>query len=144
MSHQQFLAESFDYDLWANLRWLKFLPHATPEEGEVFAHILMAQKMWAERVNGNSPTVFPVVDPTVENLRFLHQNWIDLIASHDAEEIIHYKRTTGEAKSLTFHQIARQVANHGTYHRGQMRGLCQIRNCTDFPETDFLHYYWSL
>ncbi|MFM9874551.1 MAG: DinB family protein [Fimbriimonadaceae bacterium] len=137
------LTEAFEYDLWANLRWLEFQPKATPEEQNVFAHILMAQKLWSDRAMGNSPTDFPIVEAIQENLRSLTQSWIDLISTHDPEEVIHYKRTTGEPKSLQLGEIALHVTNHGTYHRGQIRGLCQARNCIDFPETDMVLYFWA-
>ncbi len=144
MSPQKHLIESFNYDLWANLRWLEFLPQATLEEVAVFVHILNAQKIWADRVGGNSPTEFPNIEPIAENIRFLNQVWLNLLEEYGIDEVIDYKRTTGEPQSLEFSQIIRQVTNHGTYHRGHLRGLCQARNCTDFPETDILHYYWSL
>jgi uncharacterized damage-inducible protein DinB len=140
---KELLIENFEYDLWANLRWLEFLPHATPDEQQIFAHIQGAQKIWADRVAGISATELPSAEPTLETLTTLNQTWIELIKSNDPEEVIHYKRTTGEPQSLQFSQIARQVANHGTYHRGQMRGLCQARNCTDFPETDILLFFWA-
>lgn len=137
------LTEAFNYDLWANLRWLEFLPQSTTEEKQVFDHIFMAQKLWSDRVKGNSPTIFPIIEPTPENLNLLHQTWINLIQTKNPDETIRYKRTNGDPQTLEFSQIARHVANHGTYHRGQIRGLCQARECTDFPETDIIHFFWA-
>lgn len=138
MTSQQLLIEAFDYDLWANRKWLEFLPQFTQAEREVFDHILMAQELWADRISGNSPTEFPVVEPNAENLDRLHSTWIAILQTRNLEETVDYHRTNGDSMHSVLHLIVRHVANHGTYHRGHLRGLCQARNCTDFPETDFI------
>ena len=140
MTGKQCLIEAFDYDLWANHRWLKFLNQGTKEEQQVFGHMLMAQELWAMRLAGNSPTSFPVVEQTETNLVRLHGIWVGLIQSRELEETVNYQRTNGDIMSSTVYKIARHVTNHGTYHRGHIRGLCQARNCNNFPETDFILY----
>lgn len=134
---RQVLATNFDYDLWANLKWLEFLQaEGTDGEKEVFGHILMAGSLWASRVNGDSPSAIPIIPLTTEALQTNHSLWIGLIETHAWDHIIPYRRLNGEAQSLPFGEIALHVANHGTYHRGHLRGLCQARGCGSFPETD--------
>lgn len=131
------LAANFDYDLWANLRWLEFLRvEGTESEKEIFSHILMAGSLWASRVNGESPGAMPTIPLTPDALHSIHSLWIGLVETQTWDTIIPYRRLNGEALSLPFGEIALHVTNHGTYHRGQLRGLCQARGCGSFPETD--------
>ncbi|MFX6823282.1 DinB family protein [Acinetobacter baumannii] len=52
-----------------------------------------------------------------------------------------FKRFNGEEVTSTVESIVLHVANHGTYHRGELRGLCRAAGWEDFPETDF--FLWD-
>jgi uncharacterized damage-inducible protein DinB len=41
----------------------------------------------------------------------------------------------------TIGEIAHHVINHGTYHRGHLRGLCDAAEFTEFPDTDLIKFY---
>jgi uncharacterized damage-inducible protein DinB len=133
------LARDFDYDLWANRRWLACLvSKQLPEpDTEVFAHILSAQQIWLTRVQGESPSKMPKVEPTESESARLHSGWKDVILNTTGDREISYRRTTGEELTTWLSDIAHHVVNHGTYHRGELRGLCRSRSDDDFPESDF-------
>lgn len=38
-------------------------------------------------------------------------------------------------------EVAHHVFNHGTYHRGHLRGLADAAGFEDFPETDLIRFY---
>jgi uncharacterized damage-inducible protein DinB len=133
------LQDLFRYDLWANQLWLEFLlAHGTDEEQDVFTHILKGQMVWSSRLKGVSLLEFPTINLTAKSLHDLNQAWLGHINNFAADSIIEYRRFNGDPMAMTFDHIATHVANHGTYHRGHLRGLCQARGCTEFPETDFI------
>jgi uncharacterized damage-inducible protein DinB len=70
----------------------------------------------------------------------LNQVWMDLVARVPAAQIVSYRRTNGEPLQTPFGTIARHVINHGTYHRGELRGLLRAAGDTEFPETDLVAY----
>lgn len=137
------LDEMFDYDLWANLKWLRFLKSvdATAEEWAQLNHILGAQQIWFARIVGLSPTGFSGDEATSERFEKVHRDWKAAVNGRDLDQEISYHRFNGDAHTQTLKQIANHVLNHGTYHRGSLRGLLSARGNTDFPETDLLGFY---
>ena len=133
------LARDFDYDLWANQRWLAcLLGKGLPQpDMDIFAHMLSASQIWLSRVQGESPTTLPRVEPTEAELLRLNAGWNDVLLGAKEDRQITYRRTTGEEFTVWLSDIAHHAANHGTYHRGELRGLCRARNDEDFPETDY-------
>jgi len=139
------LPEHFDYDLWANLRWLgtlESLKRPDPDTG-IFQHMMAAQEIWLRRCRGHSPAAMPTPSLDEATLKTLNRDWKELLAALPHDPIIEYRRTTGETNALHLHQIARHVVNHGTYHRGELRGLRRAAGDTDFPETDLAGFYFE-
>ncbi len=130
------LREGFDYDLWANRQWLSFL--VEDSDRTIMAHILSAQRVWLERLDGVSLTAMPVVELSENTLSEFHRRWVDAMTGED--RLIEFHRTTGEPGSLSLSLIARHVINHGTYHRGEIRGLHLARGSDAFPETDIARW----
>jgi len=139
------LVDGFRFDFWANRLWLESLSKkAFPEpDAAVMAHLLSAQKIWVTRVNGESLDYFPKVELKDEAMAALNSEWLEALANRKDDPIIHYRRTTGEALTSPLSQIALHVINHGTYHRGELRGLLRAREDVDFPETDRLRYWFE-
>ncbi len=134
------LIEGFEYDLWANLHWIEALPNLPFSEKatQILNHIAMAQRIWVERSYGSGEV--PAFGSDLrENFRIVHDAWKDLIQICDPNAYVAYER-----EGVIHHQmivdIARHVINHGTYHRGHLRGLCDAAGITDFPETDYIRY----
>lgn len=134
------LIEGFEYDLWANLLWLETVPKLPFAEHalEVLHHVARAQQIWAERSYGSGE--LPVLtDDIKQNLHSTFAAWKELLSICDPNAYVAYER-----EGVIHHQmivdIARHVINHGTYHRGHLRGLCDAAGITDFPETDYIRY----
>ncbi|MBS1707577.1 MAG: hypothetical protein JSS65_02520 [Armatimonadetes bacterium] len=136
------LTALFDYDLWANRLWAAYLAERDwPEtESQIFRHILAASTIWLQRIEGDSPASMP--EPSLDDLtqRDLHDRWVRVLQGRDLDEVIAYRRTSGEALQSRLGDIARHVVNHGTYHRGELRGLCKAAGRSDFPETDLIRF----
>lgn len=101
-------------------------------------HVLGAQKIWLLRVNGESPTTLDL--PTLAEIEDWNDRWVAALANADLTRRIDYRRTTGEALSSTVGEIALHVINHGTYHRGEIRGRMGARGFQGFPETDRIRF----
>ncbi len=136
------LAALFDYDLWANRLWAEYLVVlGRPEpESSIFRHIFAAQEAWLARIDGQSPSEMPTPEADEATMRRLHGGWVEVLASRDHAEVIPFRRTTGEEYEATIGDIARHVINHGTYHRGELRGMARAAGVTDFPETDLIKF----
>ncbi len=133
--------DGFCYDLWANSAWLDYLAsRAFPEpEAAVFQHLLAAQEIWLLRFGGSSPTEMPTPDVSQATLQRIHDGWVAALQGED--QVVEYRRTTGEPGRRLLSEIAGHVVNHGTYHRGEMRGICRGRGEEGFPETDLIAFY---
>jgi uncharacterized damage-inducible protein DinB len=136
------LRRGIEYNHWANQVWLDCLTrtNAPDEDLKIFQHILASTKVWALRCHGISVTEMPKPELTKQTLDELTKMWLDILDGRDLEEAIAYKRTTGEPNEMTISWIAQHVINHGTYHRGELRGLRRARGDNDFPDTDIAGY----
>ncbi len=141
----QDLVDGFAFDLWANLRWEAYLRNGNAREPSrsIFRHLFVAQEVWNQRVLGNALTDWPQVEPTVERIQTLNQAWVEHLTHRQDDPIIHYHRFDGAPGHLHLSQIARHIVDHGTYHRGELRGLCRERGVEDFPETGLALYYMT-
>ncbi|WP_457825724.1 DinB family protein, partial [Staphylococcus aureus] len=63
----------------------------------------------------------------------LHQEWLEALAKERADRVIAYRRIINGAEAESrLSDILHHLANHGTYHRGELRGLCRVAERTDF------------
>lgn len=133
------LQEGFDYDLWANQRWLGAIPELPfgPRAKEILTHSLRAQNIWLERCISEEE-VKPLSDNLSEEAVRLCEAWKELIRICDPGAFVSYTNSRGESFFNTIEHIARHVINHGTYHRGQLRGLAEAAGTDGFPETDMI------
>lgn len=136
------LKRQFDYDLWANQLWLEFLLKTETSESyrRIMGHILGAQLVWVSRIDGEFLTSIPSPSLEASTLEGLHERWITALSSRSADEVIEYKRLSGESVKSTVEEIGLHVVNHGTYHRGELRGLCRADGHEGFPETDRIRF----
>ncbi len=137
-----YLRRGMEYNLWANQQWLECLLRTNADETDrkIFQHILASTKVWALRCYGISVNEMPRPELTQETLDELTKMWLDIIDGRDLEEVIDYKRTTGEPNSMSISWMVQHVINHATYHRGELRGLRRARGDDDFPDTDIAGY----
>ena len=137
-------AEQFLRDLGSSHRSLR----------DTLAHSLAADWIWLERWKGTSPPALlsPAEFPTIESLR---ERWRAVASDQEAfvsslteealRQRISYVNTQGRSFAYPLWQQMLHVANHGTYHRGQVTTL--LRQLGAEPAaTDLLVFYdqgWS-
>ncbi len=127
----------YRYSEWANERLLRVVDHLTPEQTarvrDTVAHIVMAEYLWLQRWKGESPTELPEWHATADIPRLR-----DELAKVERERQARLDRLTPEDFEKTFRGqnlkrdmnfefpvglLLMHVANHSTYHRGQLAAL---------------------
>jgi uncharacterized damage-inducible protein DinB len=133
----EILIQGFQYDLWANRQWWAYLDKVQAGEPErtIFQHILSGQEIWLQRCLGTSLTEMPTFPVTDAKMAELNEQWISTLTTRADNPLIHYHRTDGTPYHMRLSWMARHLIDHGTYHRGELRGLCRGRDALDFPET---------
>jgi uncharacterized damage-inducible protein DinB len=134
----------YDYNAWANHRALETCAAVPPGEftrdlassfpslRDTLAHIYGAEWVWLERWQGRMPTAlpsgvdFPDLETTGRRLAEVDRNLIDYVASlraGDLERVLEIKTTAGVPFAQPLWQMLQHLANHSTYHRGQVTTL---------------------
>jgi uncharacterized damage-inducible protein DinB len=136
---KDWLIEAFSYDEWANEKWLAALRRqADHSKGRrVLEHILNSQRVWLDRCGYGTPAADL---PIEERIVLLPTAWREFLAQVDITRVVEYKSFSGEPFAQPIRDIALHVINHGTYHRGHLRGLADAQGIEDFEDTDLIRY----
>lgn len=135
------LSTLFDYDLWATRRWLLALPKIADlaRTHEVLEHMLYAHRIWLERLGHEAPPAGGAI-PMQAVFEEMSRAWKRIVEEAPLDAEVEYSARDGQRFSNTIREIAQHVVNHGTYHRGQLRGLAEAEGFMGFPETDLIAY----
>jgi uncharacterized damage-inducible protein DinB len=74
-------------------------------------------------------------------MSFVNRAWKMVLTDGPLEQPIVYRNLSGFEFTNTIGQIASHVINHGSYHRGQLRGQAHAEGLETFPETDLIVFY---
>jgi uncharacterized damage-inducible protein DinB len=151
----------FAYDAWANRRSLEACAQLTPKQftrnlgssfssiRDTLAHIVGAQFVWLERFHGRvpagllPPSDFPDLASLTARSDQLQQGLTDYVAGLSGEDLagtFAYRDLKGREHSNLRWQALQHLANHGTYHRGQIATL--LRQLGVKPaSTDLIAFY---
>lgn len=152
------MREYYDYAEWANGRVLDAAEQLSPAqflesdlEGvwsirDSLAHIMVSQWAWIERWNGRTPATYPE-EADFPDVASLRARWSDVYAGmhglfdrfDDAKLVsdLTYTNFKGEVSTYRIWEQLLQVANHSTYHRGEIAALL-TRFGASPGELDFL------
>lgn len=151
----------FDYNHWANNRALQAAEQLTDEQftkplgssfssvRDTLAHICGGEIVWLERFQGRPPSTFPDTSParTVAALRAFWQPYADKllnfangVSQADLDQVLEYKTFNFGVYKNPLWQSMQHLANHGTYHRGQVATLLRQLGAKPIL-TDLMHYY---
>lgn len=90
----------------------------------LFSHILNAQAIWNNRIEGNKNAndVWKILDDEtweeVENDNF--NKSLKILENRDLDKMISYKNSKGGQFQNSIKDIILHIVNHSTYHRGQV------------------------
>lgn len=137
----------FAHEYWANAKVLETYMEArqAPDRAhEILSHMIAAQKIWIERINGTSSDtkVWEVFEK--ESLQSLleanYQALTQILEKDDFNRTVAYQNSRGEHFSSTLSDMLTHLALHASYHRGQV--ILLIKGQVEkLPATDYIFYY---
>jgi uncharacterized damage-inducible protein DinB len=151
----------FEFNRWANGRTLdavekldgeafvRDLRNSFPSVRDTLTHIMNAEWAWLKRWKGESPSAWaaPAEFPTVASLRKRfgeidceREGFLRGISDALLTQPFSYKDMQGKPHSLPMIATMQHVANHGTYHRGQITTMLRQLGATPVS-TDLSRFY---
>ncbi len=151
----------YDFDSWANRRiveaceglseeqFTRNLGNSFPSVRDTLFHICGAEWIWLERWHGRSPTAipsaadYPHLDAVRRRWAEVERDLLDYVASltpEDLKRVMSFQTLAGVPYSQPLWQCLQHLANHGTYHRGQI--VTMFRQLGAKPVgTDMIAFY---
>ena len=138
------LSRLIDYTIWANHRVMRACATIPKDDfrrelGASFgsirgtlAHMMWSEWIWLERWKGMSPAGPPdeseLADVVALRDRWKviedhRRAWLEGLPTDGPGDVVRYKNTKGAAFRAPLWQLVQHVANHSTYHRGQVTSL---------------------
>ena len=139
------LLKLVEHAVWANSQWVEFVysqpnPEARPRE--LLAHILVGDRIWFERIEGQQTTTtfFPLMeqDDLLRGFALTAATFRRLIATR-LEDDIQFRRATGVAYHARVVDIIHHLLTHGYHHRGQLAAH-YARTRVEYPNTDHINF----
>ena len=149
----------FSYTEWANGRILESVRGLSEEQftreivssfpsvRDTLAHIVMAEWIWLRRWLGESPMQRPewalsapsleTIATHLEAVQDERRALLDRVTDEELQRPIDYRLMNGEAHSTPLGDLMTHVANHATYHRGQLTTMLRQIGVTP-PSTDMI------
>ncbi len=140
----------FEYDEWAIARILdslKSMPSRNKEALRPLAHLLVAEKVWILRLQGQDTSMINLSPDfslaECENLanenQKAYEDFLNKLIQDDLASFVTYKNSKGAEFSTSVGDILMHAALHGTYHRGQIAAA--VREAEVIPvNTDFITF----
>jgi uncharacterized damage-inducible protein DinB len=151
----------FDYNAWANARALdaagalsdeqfsRPLGSSFPSVRDTLMHICGAEWIWFERFEGRSPNAIPG-NAEIQTVQALREHWrpqgqrllqyVNGLSAADLNRVIEYRTLNFGVYQNPLWQSLQHLANHGTYHRGQVTTLLRQLGAKPIL-TDMMHFY---
>jgi uncharacterized damage-inducible protein DinB len=151
----------YNYNSWANRRALDSCSPLSEEQftrdlrssfrsvRDTLLHISWAEWLWLERWHGRSPAEswraadFPSLESVRRRGAEIDRNLLDYVASlmqEDLDRMVSHKTTAGAPQSAPLWQMLQHLANHGTYHRGQIATMLRQLDGKSLA-TDLILFY---
>jgi uncharacterized damage-inducible protein DinB len=150
----------FEYNAWANHRvveacrplesdrFTRDLGSSFASIRDTLAHILAAEQIWLSRWHGQSPSAMPAA--ATQDLASLSAGfarvdpeilaYVSGLAPADLERVLEYRNLSGKPMAEPLWQTLQHLANHGTYHRGQV--ITMLRQLgAKAVQTDLILFY---
>ena len=150
----------YSYTEWANAQFLdairglseeqysRELVSSMPTIRDTMAHIVMAEWVWLRRWKGDMPTALPewmqapALATTEAELRAIEAEraaFLDTLSDDDLVQPLTYRKFNGDVFTDRLVDLLQHVANHSTYHRGQLTTMFRQVGAVP-PSTDVTVY----
>jgi len=160
MELKSYLEQLYEYNYWANKRYLAVAESLTEEQlfhkhghswdtvHAILGHMMSSERMWPQRWRGGMGEFLSVKDfPNVASIR---EYWVDVeknmrafIAEQTEQSLasdVSYTNPKGETFTLPLWQMAVQPPNHNTHHRGELAAMFALIN-VPHPEEEIVQYF---
>jgi uncharacterized damage-inducible protein DinB len=134
-----------EQSVWANREWIDFVharPDAEPRPRELLSHVMLGERVWFERVEGEqtTQTTFPLLtrEELVRGIEENRATFRRLIATR-LDDVVHFRRASGEAYHARVVDIIYHLLTHGYHHRGQLAAH-YARTGVPYPNTDHINF----
>ena len=157
---KEYLQQLYDYNYWANKRYVAVAETLTQEQlvrkqghswesvNAVLVHMMSSERMWPMRWRGEKGSFLDRKDfPTVASIR---EYWVDVeknmrgfIAEQSEQSLLRevtYTNPKGEVFTLPLWQMVVQPPNHNTHHRGELAAIFALMN-VPHPEEEVVQYF---
>ncbi|HSO12417.1 MAG TPA: DinB family protein [Anaerolineales bacterium] len=160
MELKQYLEHLYDYNYWANKRYLAVAEtfneeqlfrrqgHSWDSVHAVFVHMMGSERMWRMRWLGEQgafldPKDFSTVASICEYWVDVEENMRAFIAVQTEESLLRhvtYTNPKGETFTLPLWQMMVQPPNHNTHHRGELAAMFALMDIPH-PEEEIVQYF---
>jgi len=152
----------YDFNTWANRltleacasldsdQFLRELGSSFSSVRDTLAHLYGAEWIWHERFLGRVPagglpkaTDFPDFASLRDRLSEMDATLVDYVAAlkpEDLARVVEFKTVTSGLISASLAHFLQHLANHGTYHRGQIATMLRQLG-TKANGTDLIRFY---
>jgi uncharacterized damage-inducible protein DinB len=134
---------------WADERCREALETASPLPSDalrLYAHILAAELVWMDRVEGVAGKVAVWPEPSPAELISMSaaahgrlSSFMDVLSPEDLARAVRYKNSDGQPFVSRLDDILLHVMLHGAYHRGQIALLLRAGGHRPAP-TDYIAF----
>jgi uncharacterized damage-inducible protein DinB len=161
MNIKTYLETLYDYNYWADHRYLKVAEALT--EGQFFQkqgyswdsihstllHMMSSENIWLKRWQGEapknhySPDDFPTFASIQERWMQLEDEMLDFLAAQSEQRLqedIGCIGFNGGTFHLALWQMMAHVPNHNTHHRGELAAMFSLMN-VPHPEEEIVQYF---
>jgi uncharacterized damage-inducible protein DinB len=160
MQLHEYLQELYEYNYWANKRYLAIAETLTEEQlfrkqghswdsiHAVLVHMMSSEQVWPQRWRGEKASFLDPQDfPTIASM---HKYWVDVeknmrafITQQTEDSLLRpvtYTNPKGETFTLPLWQMMVQPPNHNTHHRGELAAMFALMNVAH-PEDEIVQYF---
>ncbi len=160
MELKDYLQHLYDYNYWANKRYLAVSETLSEEQlfrkqghswdsvHAVLVHMMSSEVMWPQRWRGEkvsflNPQDFPSMASVREYWVGVEKNMRTFISEQTEESLqrdVTYTNPKGETFTLPLWQMMVQPPNHNTHHRGELAAMFALMNIPH-PEEEIVQYF---
>ena len=160
MQLKSYLEHLYEYNYWANKRYLTVAESLTEEQlfrkqghswdsvHAVLVHMMSSERMWPQRWRGAQGTFldfnqFQTVASIREYWVEVEKNMRGFIVEQTEQSLLHevtYTNPKGETYTLPLWQMVVQPPNHNTHHRGELAAMFALMNIPH-PEEEVVQYF---
>ena len=157
---KEYLQQLYDYNYWANRRYLAVAEtlteaqffrkqgHSWESVHAVLVHMMSSERMWPQRWRGETgtfldPNGFPTATSIREYWEDVERNMRGFIAEQTEQSLLSdvtYTNPKGETFTLPLWQMMVHVPNHNTHHRGELAAMFALMNISH-PEEEVVQYF---